>query len=610
MYLAPTLSLTLTFFECDLMRVSALRRNHHLPGAKLAAGGKPHIFKRLFHPLPTVAYISAVSPLPEHLLNLRTPPSMMVPSIDNYDTFGTVIYSETPVIIYFGALWCPGCQTIGPAFEELSREKNAGLKFYKIDTDRVENTPAIIKWQIESVPAFLVYKDGLELDRLNSASRPWLETLIGKHESVYASAEADSATTAPAHAMAASEAAPRPGALQMGISLIDPKNTGNNHIKSLHHYLWLIKQKRNTIIVFADSEQIRSTTEWLKNNTQIQRTITFYSVAEDCATVSDSCSPGIADIMSYAGIYRLPVVLFYNSRVLLGDSRVFPKRMDNADEGILRIIEKLINEAHPREPYIKSFAFTKILFFILNIVTLGAVSSSLYDLWQAQGTTNMTVRYRVGTDQYHNEWEEYFKLKKGEWKAVGIMASLLTVAAAAFLTFMDDDKVNLVARLLSITSMGCSLGAAISSTILLGSFMNVNSIRLAWFHGGALFVFALSAVRGWVRWAIITLQASLLVFVWKDQSRNGQIAVTIILGVQAALYLLLPIGRRLLSLVFRKQIHDTYYDWNLFSPAMPFAPLLSTADSKSLPSVPEAETALTDSKVWRCDWRRDSQEAV
>ncbi|KAJ7933420.1 hypothetical protein B0H13DRAFT_720347 [Mycena leptocephala] len=150
---------------------------------------------------------------------------------------------------------------------------------------------------------------------------------------------------------------------------------------------------------------------------------------------------------------------------------------------------------------------------------------------------------------------------------------------------MDDNEVNVAPRLLSIISMGCSLGGAISSTILLAAFVGVNSIRLAWVHGGALFVLALSAPRGWLRWAIITLQSSLLAFVWNDRTRSAKIVITIILAIQATLYLFLPIGRLTWS-------RDTYY-WNIFTPAMPLTPLLLPKTPPSTPgsSVAKAGTA-------------------
>ncbi|KAJ7746128.1 hypothetical protein DFH07DRAFT_942696 [Mycena maculata] len=111
----------------------------------------------------------------------------------------------------------------------------------------------------------------------------------------------------------------------------------------------------------------------------------------------------------------------------------------------------------------------------------------------------MTVCYpKDGTHIYRDEWEEYFNLKKEEWKAIGITASLLTVAAADFL-IVNSNGVKATAQVLSIASIACSLGAAISSTILLGSFVNVSSMRVAWFRGGAVFVFTLSAARGWER---------------------------------------------------------------------------------------------------------------
>jgi hypothetical protein len=88
------------------------------------------------------------------------------------------------------------------------------------------------------------------------------------------------------------------------------------------------------------------------------------------------------------------------------------------------------------------------------------------------------------------------------------------VAAAAALIGMVDHPAP---RLLCLASILCNLGSAFVSTTFLGCFENTTAIRLDWYKGGLLFVFALSAPSGWLRWGFFTLLAALLAILWMSQ---------------------------------------------------------------------------------------------
>ena len=83
--------------------------------------------------------------------------------------------TEGYVLIDFGATWCGPCKAIDPFFNSL-KEKYHSIKFLKIDID--ENQEMARKYNINNIPAFILFKDGLEEDRLVGANKVKLEEMI------------------------------------------------------------------------------------------------------------------------------------------------------------------------------------------------------------------------------------------------------------------------------------------------------------------------------------------------------------------------------------------------------------------------------------------------
>jgi thioredoxin 1 len=83
--------------------------------------------------------------------------------------------TEGYVLIDFGATWCGPCKAIAPFFNSL-KEKYPSIKFLKIDID--ENQEMARKYNINNIPAFILFKDGLEEDRLVGANKVKLEEMI------------------------------------------------------------------------------------------------------------------------------------------------------------------------------------------------------------------------------------------------------------------------------------------------------------------------------------------------------------------------------------------------------------------------------------------------
>jgi len=79
-------------------------------------------------------------------------------------------------IFYFTADWCNPCKRTRPIVEELNRE-SAGVRFQIIDVD-IEGELAR-KFEVRSVPTFIVIKDGQEIKRTTGAqTKEQLEGLM------------------------------------------------------------------------------------------------------------------------------------------------------------------------------------------------------------------------------------------------------------------------------------------------------------------------------------------------------------------------------------------------------------------------------------------------
>lgn len=79
-------------------------------------------------------------------------------------------------IFYFTADWCSPCKKTKPIVEELNRE-SADIRFQIIDVD-IEGELAR-KFEIKSVPTFIVIQDGQEIKRTTGAqTREQLEGLM------------------------------------------------------------------------------------------------------------------------------------------------------------------------------------------------------------------------------------------------------------------------------------------------------------------------------------------------------------------------------------------------------------------------------------------------
>jgi thioredoxin 1 len=69
-------------------------------------------------------------------------------------------------VFYFTADWCGPCKKVKPIVEELNREQtNASFQIIDVDIEM----ELAKKFEIRSVPTFILIKDGAETNRLTGA---------------------------------------------------------------------------------------------------------------------------------------------------------------------------------------------------------------------------------------------------------------------------------------------------------------------------------------------------------------------------------------------------------------------------------------------------------
>ncbi len=81
---------------------------------------------------------------------------------DNYES--EVLQSEEPVLLDFWGPQCRPCLALMPAVEQLEKDYTGKLKVTKVNA--TQNRMLCAKLRVMSLPTFLLYKGGTEVNRL------------------------------------------------------------------------------------------------------------------------------------------------------------------------------------------------------------------------------------------------------------------------------------------------------------------------------------------------------------------------------------------------------------------------------------------------------------
>ncbi|MCX8171106.1 MAG: thioredoxin [Candidatus Bathyarchaeota archaeon] len=94
--------------------------------------------------------------------------------------FSEVIKGNRLVVIDFWASWCAPCRMMAPIIDELAKEYSGKILFGKLNVD--ENTRKPAEYGVMSIPTFLVFRDGVLVDRFVGAMpKKILEQKLAKY---------------------------------------------------------------------------------------------------------------------------------------------------------------------------------------------------------------------------------------------------------------------------------------------------------------------------------------------------------------------------------------------------------------------------------------------
>lgn len=88
---------------------------------------------------------------------------MSVISLNEKNFEEEVLQSDKTVLIDFWASWCGPCKMMSPVIDSIAEEMGEEIKVCKINIDEEQNLA--IKYNVMSIPTFIVLKNGKEIGR-------------------------------------------------------------------------------------------------------------------------------------------------------------------------------------------------------------------------------------------------------------------------------------------------------------------------------------------------------------------------------------------------------------------------------------------------------------
>ena len=79
-----------------------------------------------------------------------------------------VLNSAKPVLVDFGAEWCPPCKAMAPVIERIAEGLEGSAIIGKLDVD--SNPESTARYGVRNLPTFLLFKGGKLVERVVGAA--------------------------------------------------------------------------------------------------------------------------------------------------------------------------------------------------------------------------------------------------------------------------------------------------------------------------------------------------------------------------------------------------------------------------------------------------------